>query len=262
MIFFRAIKYLKYIILSRHRRGHGIHSPFIFNLVSRVFRNKIDPVIVCSIEKVRKRMISDKRSLIMNDLGSGSGYLKTNLRKVSDIARNSPVPKKYGVLLSNMAAEFGGSLIIEFGTSLGISTMYMASACTGAVVCTMEGCPSLSHIAKENFERVEIGNVEVFTGSFDESLPLIISRNIKPGLVFIDGNHRKEPVINYFSRVSEISDSKTVIIIDDINYSKEMSEAWSEIKRFENVTMTVDLNRMGIVFFREGMNHNDYVIRY
>jgi predicted O-methyltransferase YrrM len=262
MIFFRAIKYLKYIILSRHRSGHGIHSPFIFNLVTRVIRNKIDPVIVCSIEKVRKRMISDKRSLIMNDLGLGSGYLKTNLRKVSDIARNSPVPEKYGVLLSNMAAEFGGSLIIEFGTSLGISTMYMASACTGAAVCTMEGCPSLSRIAKENFEKEEIGNVEVFTGSFEETLPLIIKRNIKPGLVFIDGNHRKEPVIRYFSQISEISDSKTVIIIDDINYSREMSEAWSEIKRFENVSLTVDINRMGIVFFREGMNHNDYVIRY
>ena len=262
MIFFRATKYLKYILLSRHRKGHGIHSPFVFDLVSRVFRNKIDPDIVCSIEKVRKRMISDRRSIIVKDLGSGSEKLKTNLRKVSDIARYSPVPGKYGVLLSNMAAEFGKPLIVEFGTSLGISTMYMAASCTGAIVNTVESCPATSEIAKENFKEAGIKNIEVFTGSFDEVLPVIINSNNKPGLVFIDGNHRKEPVINYFNQIAEISDNNTVIIIDDIYYSREMEEAWNEIKRYEKVSLTIDIFRMGIVFFREGVNHNDYIIRY
>jgi predicted O-methyltransferase YrrM len=262
MIFFRAIKYLKYILLSRHRNGHGIHSPFVFDLVSRIFRNKIDPDIVCSIEKVRKRMISDRSSIIVCDLGSCSEILKTNLRKVSDIARKSLVPRKYGLLLSNMAAEFGEPLIIEFGTSLGISTIYMAAACRGALVYTMEGSPSISGIAIDNFKKEGIENIEVYTGSFDEGLPQILSRNIKPGVVFIDGNHRKEPVIEYFSKISEISDSNTVIILDDINYSREMSEAWNKIKQFEKVSLTVDIYRMGIVFFREGINHNDYVIRY
>ena len=81
-------------------------------------------------------------------MGSGSEKTKTNLRKVSDIARYSPVQKKYGVLLANMAAEFGGPFIIEFGTSFGISTMYMAGACRNAIVYTMEGCPAISEIAQ------------------------------------------------------------------------------------------------------------------
>jgi predicted O-methyltransferase YrrM len=262
MIFFSTAKYLKYILLSRHRNGYGIHSQFAFNLVSRVFRNKIDPDIVISIEKVRKRMISDRRSINIKDLGSGSKKLKTNLRQVSDIAKYSPVQKKYGVLLSNMAAEFGEPLILEFGTSLGISTMYLAASCTSAIVNTVEGSPALAEIAKENFKEAGIKNIEVFKGSFDEVLPVIINSNIKPGLVFIDGNHRKEPVISYFTQIAEISDNKTVIIIDDINYSREMEEAWNEIKSFEKVTLTVDIFRMGIVFFREGISHNDYIIRY
>ncbi|MCX6325419.1 MAG: class I SAM-dependent methyltransferase [Bacteroidia bacterium] len=262
MIFFRATKYLKYILLSRHRKGHGIHSPFVFDLVARVFRNKIDHNIVCSIEKVRKRMISDRRSIAVKDLGSGSEKLKTNLRKVSDIARYSPVPGKYGILLSNMAAEFGEPLIVEFGTSLGISTMYMAAAYTGAIVNTVEGCPATAEIAKENFKEAGLNNIKIFTGSFDEFLPVIINYNIKPGLVFIDGNHRKEPVINYFNQIAKISDNKTVIIIDDIYYSREMEEAWNEIKRNDKVSVTIDIFRMGFVFFREGINHNDYIIRY
>jgi predicted O-methyltransferase YrrM len=262
MFFFRVTKYLKYILLSGHRKGHGIHSPFVFDIVSRVFRNKIDPDIVCNIEKVRKRMISDCSSIIVNDHGSGSEISKTNFRKVSEIARYSPVTKKYGVLLSNMAAEFGKPLIIEFGTSFGISTMYMAAACHDAEINTMEGSPSIAEIARKNFIEAGIENIEVLTGSFDELMPVIINRNIKPGLVFIDGDHRKGPLVRYFSRIAEISGGGTVVIIDDINYSKEMGEAWSEIKQNEKVSISIDICRMGIVFFRQGVNHNNYVIRY
>lgn len=262
MIFIRATRYLKYLLLSRHRNGHGIHSPFVYDLITRVFGNKIDPAIVCTIETIREKMISDQRSIIMNDLGTGSEKLKTNLRKVSQIARNAPVPEKYGILLSKLAAEFGAPLIIEFGTSLGISTMYMASACHGAKVKTIEGSPSVAEIAVENFSEAGISNVEVITGSFEEVLPGIINDNIKPGLVFIDGNHRKEPVFRYFTQIAKFAGRKTVIIIDDINYSKEMEEAWEEIKKSDKVTVTVDIHRMGIVFFREGIAHNDYIIRY
>jgi predicted O-methyltransferase YrrM len=262
MIFFRASKYLKYKLLSRHRKGHGIHSPFVFDLICRVFRNKTDDDIVCTIERIRKKMISDKRSINVKDLGAGYEKYKTNIRKVSQIARNSSVPEKYGILLSNMSAEFGDSLIVELGTSLGISTMYMATAKQGVVVKTVEGCPATTKIAMENFVDAGIENIEVINGSFDAILPDIINEENRLGLVFIDGNHRKEPVIKYFMKIAEVSDSKTVVIIDDIYYSSEMEEAWNEIKRFGKVSVTVDIFRMGIVFFREGIAHNNYIIRY
>jgi predicted O-methyltransferase YrrM len=262
MNFLSAVKYLKYILLSRHSKGHGIHSPFVFDLVSRILRNKVDPEIVCSIEKVRKKMISDKRTILVNDMGSRAELLKTNFRKVSDIARYSAVPGKYGELLSKMAAEFGKPLIIEFGTSLGISTLYLASSCSDTKVYTIEGCPATVEIAKNNFKEAGLTNIEIFIGSFDEVLTGLTNTGIKPGLVFIDGNHRKEPVIKYFNLMAEISDNSTVIIIDDINYSVEMREAWKVLQHHKKVSVTIDIFRMGIVFFREGIYHNNYIIRY
>jgi predicted O-methyltransferase YrrM len=262
MSFFQAAKYLNYIILSRHRRGHGIHSPFVFNLVSEIFRNKIDPRIVFTVEQVRKKMISDKRNLMINDLGSGSKFLKTNSRKVSDIARHSPVPGKYGKLLTNMASEFGNPVIFELGTSLGISTMYMAMGNKGARVYTIEGCPAIAAIARQNFIEAGLSNIELLEGSFDEILPGLSLKGVQPGVVFIDGNHRKEPVIRYFNKMAELASGKTVIIIDDINYSREMAEAWNEIKLHEKVSLSIDIFRMGMLFFRGGINHNNYTIRY
>jgi predicted O-methyltransferase YrrM len=256
-----AVKYLKYILLSGHRKGYGIHSPFVFDLVSRVFRNKVDPDIVSTIEKTRKKMIRDNRSILVTDLGSRSDLSKTNFRRVSEIARYSPVPGKYGKLLSKMADEFGKPLIIELGTSLGISTMYMAAS-TVATVFTIEGCKETAEIARQNFKEAGLNNIKIFEGPFDEVLPGLEETCVSPGLVFIDGNHRKGPVVKYFNRLAKISSGKTVIIIDDINYSNEMTEAWNEIKLHEKVSVSIDLFRMGIVFFREGINHNNYIIRY
>jgi predicted O-methyltransferase YrrM len=140
--------------------------------------------------------------------------------------------------------------------------MFMAASCSDTMIYTMEGCPASAEIAASNFRKAEMNNIKTFIGPFEESLREIAVPGNKPGLVFIDGNHRKEPVLKYFNKMAEISDSKTVIIIDDIYYSREMEEAWEEIKLYENVTLSIDIFRMGIVFFRTGISKNNYIIRY
>jgi len=262
MFLFQSAKYLKYILISRHKRGHGIHSPFIFDVVSRVFRNKTDAEIVFKVEQIRKKMIADKRIIQVHDLGSRSELTKEYQRRVSDIAKKSPVTRKYCRLLSNMAAEFGNPLIIELGTSLGISAMYLAASCKDSQLITIEGSPSTAAIAKQNFQEAGISNIKLIDGPFDDALPGTLDGALKPGLVFIDGNHRKAPLIKYFNQIAEISDSKTVVIVDDISYSREMHEAWNEIKIHKKVSVSVDIHRMGIIFFRGGINHNNYIIRY
>jgi predicted O-methyltransferase YrrM len=262
MIFFRVAKYLKYILTSKNSIGHGIHSPFVFDLVSRVFRNNIDQVIVDRIEMVRKRLIADKKIISVKDLGSGLDGRDTTLSRISDIVRYSAVPGKYGMLLANLAVEFGKPLIVEFGTSFGISTLYMALFCQETLIFTMEGSQAIADIAENNFEESGVNNVKLFIGPFEEILPEITKQGIKPGLVFIDGNHRKQPVLSYFKELVEISGNETVVVIDDIYYSREMEEAWNEIKKHEKVSITVDIFRMGMVFFKNCVTHNDYIIRY
>lgn len=257
-----AWRYIRYIFLSGHKKGHGIHSPFIFDLVSNVFRNKIDSRVVFTIEKIRKKLIANQGVLEVNDLGAGSGKMKTRSRKVSDIVRYSSVPEKYGVLLANMSQAFGGRLILEFGTSLGISTMYLASTVPDKEVITMEGCSSTAAVASESFREAGLSNISILTGHFDDLLPDVAGNGIVPGLIFIDGDHRRESVLKYFDRVAEMAGSKTVVMIDDIYLSDEMADAWDEIKRHGKVTATIDIFRMGIVFFREGLTRYDYVIRY
>jgi predicted O-methyltransferase YrrM len=262
MNIYTAAKYLKYNLFSSHKRGHGIHSPFVFNLITKVFRNKIKPEVVFKIEEIRQMMISDNSRINVTDYGSGSLRMRSNLRSVSEIAKYSAVPRKYGRLLAGLSEEFGKSGIVELGTSLGISAMYMAACSSEATVHTIEGCLETSAIAKNNFNKAGLKNIKSYTGKFDEVLSEISNQQIRPGFTLIDGDHRKEPVLRYFYKISEMSADESVIAIDDIHCSYEMNEAWEEIKQFERVTMTVDIFRMGLVFFRKGMTRSDYIIRY
>jgi predicted O-methyltransferase YrrM len=262
MNLFAAKKYIGYTLFSRHKTGHGIHSPFVFDLVSRVFRNKTDMFIVFTVESLRRNLLSDKREIMVEDYGRGSEKMKNSERKVSDITRYSSVPKKYGMLLANLSAEFGSPFIIELGTSLGISTMYMALANPQSEIYTIEGSSEIAEIAKNNFKKSALHNVKSIIGTFNNKLPEVLFEIKEPGMVFIDGNHRQEPVVNYFYKVAEVSGENTVVIIDDIYSSSEMEEAWTTIKNHEKVSLTIDIYRMGMVFFRRGMTRQDLIIRH
>jgi predicted O-methyltransferase YrrM len=262
MKFHHAAKYLEYLVFSRRSGGHGIHSPFVFDLVSTLFRNKTAADVVCNIEIIRKSLLKDRRNIVVNDMGSGREKRKTPIRKVSEIARNSAIPERYGRLLSNLAGRFGNGTILELGTSLGISTMYMASASSSASVYTIDACRECSGIAAENFSSTGLSNIRQINGSFDDVLPSLLSAGLNPGFVFIDGDHRKKAVTENFSLLAESSGSAAVIAIDDIHDSREMTEAWDEIRHHAKVTATIDIFRMGIVFFREGITRNHYIIRY
>ena len=262
MDFHTVIKYLGYIIFSSHKKGHGIHSPFVFNLVSNVFRNKIPSGVVLELENIRKQMISEKRVISVSDFGAGSVYSNKKMRKVSEIAVHSSIPGKYGSLLYRLSKEYGGDDILELGTSLGMSTMYLAAGSSSSTVHTIEGSPELSALAKENFSHTSLGNIISYTGTFDDVIDDLGKQKLVPGLVFIDGDHRKESVARYFSKMIRLGNSRTVIVLDDIHGSAEMGEAWEVIKKHPSVRITVDIFRMGLVFFREGVSRTDYIIRY
>jgi predicted O-methyltransferase YrrM len=262
LIFFRMAGYLRFLAASRGLKGHGIHSPFVYDLVTRVMADKNTPAGAGTIEMIRRDLKRDRRVIEPADLKRENRSSGERQRRVSEIARVSPVPEKYGLLLHNLAAEFGGDLILEFGTSLGISTMYMSLAAPDVPLFTMEGSDQAADVAEENFRNAGMGNIRVFRGLFRETLPLIIDMGVVPGMVFIDGDHRKEALLSYFDAVAGIAGNDTLVVVDDINYSGEMADAWKEIMRHEKVTLAIDLYRMGLVFFRKGMAGSRYVIRY
>ncbi len=276
-LYFRPVKKLsflfKYILhWFSAKNAHGIHSPFVFDLYNDVINKKGSYYSFDKIEQLRKKLLASTKEIEVTDLGAGRSGKKT----IYEIAGRSAKSKKYCELLFRIAYHFstrGGSAsdekpktILELGTSLGISTSYLASANPTAKIITIEGCPNTANEAKKNFEILGLKNIESIVGNFDETLSNILAKHCKLPtancqLFFFDGNHRKEPTLNYFNQCLAHSNNDSVFIFDDIHWSDEMEEAWEEIKKNSKVTVTVDLFFLGLVFFRKEQVKEDFIIR-
>lgn len=194
------------------------------------------------------RQRSDKIEVL--DYGAGSSVLKTDVRRVKDIAKWSLKSPKYGQLLFRIVHHYQPRRIIELGTSLGISSAYMAAAAGSlAKVITLEGAPAVASIARLQFIQLELGNIELIEGRFDVTLPGVLEKVMTVDLGFVDGNHRKEPTLRYVNELMPYLHSASILILDDIHWSREMEEAWEEIKNHQRVTCSMDFFFMGIVLF-------------
>lgn len=244
------------------KNAHGIHSPFVFDLYNKVIRKKEAYYSFAPIEARRKELLKDSSEISIRDLGAGSKTLKSDNRKICDIAKYSVKPEKYSRLIFRLVEHFKPKVILELGTSLGITTSYLSNAAPKAKIITIEGCPSIASVARHTLAGVCCGNVELVVGNFDEVLPSVVRHHKKIDFVFIDGNHRFEPTLKYFICVFDKCHEDSVIIIDDIHWSHEMEEAWRAIKKHPSVTITIDLFHMGLVFFKKDQAREHFILRF
>ncbi len=245
-----ALKYFQYYFTASNGKGHGVHSPFVFEFITKVMNDKRNFYAYDKIEDLRNDLLLDKRVLTIEDFGAGSTVSKSNERKVKNIARSAVKPKKFGQLMFRMVDFYHLNTIVELGTSLGITTSYLASGNALGKVYTFEGANQVANIARENFIDLELTNIELIEGNFDETLPNQLERIETIDLAFVDGNHRKQPTIQYFEKLLEKANKQSIFIFDDIHWSEEMEQAWEYIKQHSSVTLTIDLFFIGIVFFR------------
>jgi len=242
---------------------HGTHSPFVYDLLKKVVYNPHSFYAYQEIEYWRDQLLSSKEYITCKDLGAnGQGEDVNEQRSVRGIAKKSLKPAKYGQLLFRLVNYFQFKTALELGTSLGITTSYLCAANTECQVTTIEGCEEAASIAKQNWQRLGHKNVTQSIGGFDQQLPLVLKEMQRLDFVFFDGNHRKEPTLNYFNQCMEKRHEKSVFVIDDIYWSPEMKETWDIIKADERVTVTIDLFYVGLVFFRKGQAKEDFVIKY
>lgn len=255
-------KYIHYYFHAANGKGHGIHSPFVFDFVQKVLNDKYPYPDYKKTEERRKELLHDTSFIVVQDFGAGSGVIKTTKRQVKKIAASSLKPKKYGQLLYRMAKYYEPGNVIELGTSFGITTAYLAAG-SGSEVYTLEGADPIADIAIASFAKLEINNVALIRGAFEQALPAVLGKIDSASFVFIDGNHRKKPTLQYFYQLLDKANEYTIMVFDDIHWSGEMEEAWEEMKAEPAVTLTIDLFFIGIVLLRKDFKSKQhFIIRF
>jgi len=244
---------------------HGVHSPFVFDFITKVIEDKTKYVSYSRVEEQRAKLLKNKNLVEIVDFGAASGNAgySTILEQVRHIARRTSIPQSQGQLLHRIVKYFKPMMMLEMGTSLGISSIYQVSAAPQSFFIGIEGCATTAAIAEQNLQKFSDNkSYSIVIGNFNISLPHVLSKLEKLDYAFIDGNHAYKPTMEYFSRLLPYFHEDSVLIIHDIFWSNGMEEAWKEIKANPEVTVTINLFHMGLVFFRKGMPKQDFIIRF
>ena len=138
-------RFIRHWFSAHHSGGIGIHSPFAYHFATRVLKENYSYYCYEWIEKVRRKLKRHKTVISVTDYGTGPSCE----RKVCDIAAKSLKSPRQSQLLFRTALAYKSRNILELGTSLGITTMYLSQAYTKANITTLEGCPQTASVAEK-----------------------------------------------------------------------------------------------------------------
>jgi predicted O-methyltransferase YrrM len=250
--------YLNFLWNSKNE--HGVHSPFVFSLVTKCFYDKRKYAEYSILKNYRKVLLKDSDTIEVEDFGAGSKVFKSNMRAINQIARNAGISKKRAELLFRITNYFKPENILEIGTSLGLATSALSLGNPKAKITTLEGCANTSGVAKRQFEEFGL-DVDFVVSEFSIYLNNQQPTTNNRQLIYFDGNHSKKATLAYFELLLPTITNETVWIFDDIHWSTEMQEAWKIIKDHPRVTITIDTFQWGLVFFRREQPKEHFVIR-
>lgn len=254
--FYRFKKFAAYQYKSKTK--YYLHSPFVYQFYLHVLEPQPGEDFT-PISALRKQLSQDNTIIKLQDSGTGSNR---NI-SIATLEKQVAVKPKYGVVLHRIVSYLKPQTILEIGTSIGISSAYMATANPDARVISLEGDKNLISIARQHYQKLNLTHIENIAGNFDTTLKHTLQAFPKIDMVFFDGNHHQEATLNYFHQCLEKANEKSIFIFDDIYYSPEMTEAWQQIKANAQVRLTLDIFQFGICFFmKEKLAKEDFLLRY
>lgn len=249
---------LRFLIRSTNQ--HGVHSPFVFDLVTKCFYNRKHYPEYNTLKAYRKKLYNNHTQIPVTDFGAGSRVFNSHKRSISDMAKNAGISPKRNRLLFRIQQYFKPENSLELGTSLGLATAAMGLGNPKGCITSLEGCPETAKFATARLGDLGMENTRIVNCEFDNYLQTLTDTTVFD-LVFFDGNHTKEATLRYFHLLLKTKHNNTVWIFDDIYWSGGMAQAWEIIKQHPEVTVTIDTFYWGLVFFRKEQLKQNFRIR-
>lgn len=257
----QALTYLNYRLTAYTE--HDVHSPFVYDFYIQLIRNDNPYGDFERLNELRNELLMDNTALEITDFGAGSKKLSANRRSIQQIAKHGIAPKKQAEFLYRLINKFSPKIIVELGTSVGLTSLYLAKANSRSTLYTLEGSESLVSFSKELFKKEKVKNIISIQGNFDTEFPKLLTGLESLDCLYLDGNHAYEPTLRYFEMALAKKNAGSMFIFDDINWSEGMQKAWKEIVANKEVRLSFDFFHFGVVFFRtEQKEKEHFVLRF
>lgn len=278
------IKYLKYRLAARGRRGRGIHSPLVYDLIRKVIVNEERWKVPGRVVEVHRALLKDRTRLAFEEFGAGSrvastesggdsrddftgsdagsGITSVASRSIRSLTRRSSVNRRFGRFLFRLVRWFRPDELIELGTGIGVSTLYLSAAFDRQME-SVEASPQKHAFSKVLFEQYGIKNVKTHCGTFMQCFEDVVPDPDARSMVFLDGDHRYGATMELVERLIDTrKNGEMLIVIDDIHWSEEMERAWNELRHDSRIPFTVDLFQVGLVFIRDEVSKQHFTLTF
>ena len=214
----------------RYRKGFGVHSPFIYNLITKVIEEKTPYYIFDDIERFRKGL--PQRKEIQH--------------------------KNYGALLFRLVHFFKCRTILQIRAHSGILSLYLSMACKDCSCYALEENPELLEAAKVFAGQQSLENLHFMEGHYTENLNKLKNLVSPFDLIFVNQSGNPEKTLQTIDLFKPFIGEKSILIIDGISENKAMKELWKKIENHPQTSVTIDLFALGIVFFDKKLHKQHY----
>ncbi|MFK7973008.1 MAG: O-methyltransferase [Bacteroidia bacterium] len=240
-----------------------MHSPFVFDFYQNVYKAATS-LEVEEVAQFARSLRHDKTPLTRTDFGAGHSGKGggTYESSIQETARRSSRRKREGNWLHHLVKHYQPQRLLELGSHLGISSLYQASGMSDtAQFMSLEGDPALAALAQKHLRQFGHARTSIVEGAFTQSLPKINLEAYRPDYVFIDGDHRYEPTLAYVRAILPHMPAGSILVMDDMYWSKGMTKAWNEIILMPELSVTIDLFHLGIAFVKRPQEKQHFILK-
>jgi predicted O-methyltransferase YrrM len=216
-----------------------------------------------SIEQFKIELLQNKKIIEKQEFGAGSRILSLKKNSIKSQTLSSSCTRTLGKILYNLSEYLNESKVLELGTHFGIGTAYLSKPNTSIKVTSIEACPTTLNIATNFLQKQTFSHkLQLINGTFNDVLADLNNKKQKFNLFYIDGDHKGESLSKYFTFCrNNLATEKSVFIIDDINWSKDMFHSWNKIIK-DNEACSINAGRFGIIIFNEQLPANSYMLKF
>lgn len=218
--------YLRYLLQRKSK--FSIHSPFVYEFMTKV----------------------------VNDSGSNRDY--DTLWRISRLLDGKNYPnrrrRKQGRLLYRMVRYFEPETVLTFGKLSALDTSALALGNLQTKVYLEQSSDFL-----ETLNSMGVVNVNLIRHDSNEEEQY---ERLNTGFVYYSLDDFGEDSWNNLEDGFAEVDEDLVLVFEGIHHSRHTEAAWEAIKASEGVSISMDLYCVGLVFFRDGIEKQDFVLKY
>lgn len=221
-ICFRFYHSLQYYLTKKN--PINLHSPFLYQLYLKTFR--IHYRIPQQLISYQNKLSQCNDSIEFQSIGANKKFIKTKVNKWEKRISTKLQKRSY---IIGLAEYFNAKNILELGGGFGKTSAMLSLSLPYTEIYTIEGVTLLNNYITNLKNELNLINLHNFNLDFNTAIDKFIKENKKFELIIVDGSHHYEATINIINQLPAILSEPSIVILDDINYSRNMYLSWKEI---------------------------------